>query len=256
MTAAGTFDWYAGYGYQNINDVNSGTSSTASSNWDRQATEDPNNNGLSISNYEIKHRFTSALNWRKAFFGDAFTSAGLFLERRAGRPYSYTFANGTTIFGDPRQASRQRQLFYVPEVNDPNVVYSSPAFQASVNQFIEESELRKYRGKIAPRNAFNSPWVTTMDLRLAQEIPLGVKDLRAVLTLDIENLTNLINSDWGQLSQVPFGYVAPVLDASINAQGQYVYRPVSGQTEAQRARKSLSALPSVWRMQLGFRIEF
>lgn len=256
VTAAGTFDIYTGYGFQDIEDVNPGTSSTASSNWDNLATEDPNNPSLSTSNYEIKHRFTAALNWKKAFFKDAFTSAGLFVERRSGRPYSYTFARGTTIFGDPRQASRQRHLFYVPDVNDPNVVYSTPEFGAAVNAFIEESELRQYRGQIAPRNAFFSPWVTTMDLRLAQEIPLGVKDLRAILTLDIENLTNLINDDWGRLAQVSFPYVAPVLDASINAQGQYVYRPVAGETEPQGSFKSLSALPSVWRVQLGFRIEF
>jgi len=99
--------------------------------------------------------------------------------------------------------------------------------------------------------------VTTADLRLAQEIPLGVKDLRGVLTLDIENLTNLLNSDWGRLEQVSFPYVAPVLDASINSAGQYVYRPISSSDPVpQAAFKSVSALPSVWRIQLGFRIEF
>jgi outer membrane receptor for ferrienterochelin and colicin len=273
-TRAGLIDMYLGYGHQDVQDVNPGTSSTASSNWDNVATADPNNPTLATSNYEIEHRFTLALNWKKAFFRDAYTSAGLFIDRRSGRPYSYTFARNGATFGDPRQSSRQRQLFYVPLENDPLVTYNvaacptaSPgcdlaaataAFQASVNDFVSSAGLDKYRGQIAPRNAFNSPWVTTADLRLAQEIPLGVKDLRAVLTLDIENLANLVNKNWGQLSQVSFPYVAPVLVANINgATNQYVYSPTNTNNPVpQKAFNSVSALPSVWRIQLGFRVEF
>ena len=277
-TKAGYFDLYTGYGHQDVQDVNPGTSSQASSNWDYLATSDPNNPELSTSNYEIAHRLTFALNWKKAFFSDAYTSAGLFLESRSGRPYSYTFGRNSTIFGDPRQSARQRQLFYVPLVDDPNVVYQvtacptgvtctpellaarSAAFEANVNAFIDNSGLSRYRGQIAPRNAFFSPWVTTADLRVAQEIPLGWQDLRAVVTFDIENLTNLLNSDWGRLEQVSFPYVSPVLDAvSINSEGQYVYRPIDqtvADPTAQAPNKSGSALPSVWRIQLGFRIEF
>jgi len=256
-TRAGSIDFYMGYGHQDVSDVNPGTSSTASSNWDNVAVSDPNNPTLATSNYEIEHRFTLAFNWKKAFFSDAYTSAGLFVERRSGRPYSYTFARNGETFGDPRQNSRQRHLLYVPTVDDPLVRYSSPEFEANFNAWLDSSELGRYRGQIAPRNAFNSPWVTTADLRLAQELPLGWKDLRAVLTLDIENLANLINNDWGQLRQVSFNYMAPVLRATIDQQtGQYVYTPTTSDNTPAKAFKSVSALPSVWRIQLGFRIEF
>ena len=256
-TRAGSVDFYMGYGHQDVSDVNPGTSSTASSNWDNVAVSDPNNPTLATSNYEIEHRFTLAFNWKKAFFSDAYTSAGLFIERRSGRPYSYTFARNGETFGDPRQNSRQRHLLYVPLVDDPLVRYSSPEFEANFNDWLDSSELGRYRGQIAPRNAFNSPWVTTADLRLSQEIPLGWKDLRAMLTLDIENLANLINNDWGQLRQVSFNYMAPVLRATIDQQtGQYVYTPTTSDNTPAKAFKSVSALPSVWRIQLGFRIEF
>jgi hypothetical protein len=278
-TNAGLIDLFVGYGHQDVQDVNSGTSSTASSNWDNLATADPNNPTLTTSNYEIEHRFTLALNWKKAFFKDAYTSAGLFIERRSGRPYSYTFLTdlqaipGSNPWGDPRQDSRDRQLFYVPLENDPNVVYSVPAcpesnpgcdlvaasaaFGAAVNGFISGSGLERYRGQIAPRNVFNSPWVSNANLRLAQEIPLGWKDLRAVVTLDVQNILNLINNNWGQLASVGFPYVAPVLAASINAQGQYVYRPVNTNDPVpQKATNSVASLPSVWRIALGVRIEF
>jgi len=252
ITAAGTFDLYAGYGHQDVKDVNPGVSSQARSNWDRLATQDPNDPDLATSNYEIEHRFTLALNWRKAFFKDAFTSAGLFLERRSGRPFSYTFASGTsgTIFGDPRQNSRQRQLFYVPSGED-DVILQDVSWD-DFSAYLDRTGLSNYAGSIAPRNAFNSPWVTTLDLKLAQEIPLGLKDTRAVVTLSIENLANMINRDWGQLRQVSFPYFAPVMDVDIDADtGKYIYKGTP-----RDAVQDVYALPSVWRMQLGVRVEF
>ena len=100
-TGAGRFDAYLGYGHQDVKDVNPGTSSTASSNWDNVAVSDPNNPGLETSNYEIEHRFTGSFAWRKAFFGDYETSIALFGERRSGRPYSYTFGGGSPRLGRP-----------------------------------------------------------------------------------------------------------------------------------------------------------
>ena len=57
-----------------------------------------------------------------------------------------------------------------------------------------------------------SPWVSVLDLRMAQELPIFRKT-RGILTFDIENFANLLNNDWGQLRQVSFPYVAPVVDA-------------------------------------------
>jgi hypothetical protein len=252
----GMFDFYFGYAHQDVTDVNPATSSTALSNWDNVAVSDMNNPGESTSNYEIKHRFPLVLSWRKAFFGDFETNVGLFAERRSGRAFSYTFGSGTTAFGDPRQASRQRQLLYVPlDVNDYQV--EGGLTKDQVENFIASHGLGAYRGQIAPRNAFNSPWVTTVDMKLTQELPMFMKDTRAVLSLEIENLANLLNNDWGQLSQNSFPYVAPVLDARIDAAtNQYVFRPLTGATAPRDAFYTLSALPSVWRMQVGIRVDF
>jgi hypothetical protein len=209
-------------------------------------------------------------------------------ERRSGRPFSYTFGAGTSVFGDPRQASRQRALFYVPtgptdviyqalctsaDVGpDPlnpvvagctsTAVYTSlnaaaAAFGVATEEFIESEGLGRYRGKIVPRNSGRSPWVTTVDMRLAQEIPIFRKT-RAVVSLDIENIANLVNNDWGQISQVSFIYVSPVLDVGgiDAATNRYIYRPRAGSTGPTAPINSLTALNSVWRIQLGLRFEF
>ena len=287
-TRVGRFDAYLGYGFQDIKDVNSGTSSTARSNWDSFAVADPNNPELETSNYEIEHQFKGLFSWRKAFFGDNETSMSVVAERRSGRPFSYTFGAGTSVFGDPRQASRQRALFYVPagptdviyqalctsaDVGpDPlnpvvagctsTAVYTSlnaaaAAFGVATEDFIESEGLGRYRGKIVPRNSGRSPWVTTVDMRLAQEIPVWRK-ARGVVSLDIENIANLVNNDWGQISQVSFIYVSPVLDVGgiDAATNRYIYRPRAGSTGPTAPINSLTALNSVWRIQLGLRFEF
>jgi hypothetical protein len=82
--ASGRFDAYLGYANEDVSDVNPGTSSTASSNWDNVATSDPNDPGLATSNYEMRHRFNGSLGWRKAFFGDYETSLALVAEHRSG----------------------------------------------------------------------------------------------------------------------------------------------------------------------------
>lgn len=285
-TGAGRFDAYLGYGNQDVKDVNPGTSSTASSNWDNVAVSDPNDPGLETSNYEIEHRFNSSIHWTKALFGEYETSIALIGERRSGRPYSYTFGAGSPVWGDPRQAARQRHLFYVPDgdvifegacaaaevgvvagCTDEGVFTSSNAaaaqFAADMDAYIEEQGLEKWRGRIMPRNSHRSPWVTSLDMRFAQELPIFRKT-RGVLTFDIENFTNLLNSDWGQLRQVNFPFFTPVVDASRiesagcpnGAPSCYVYRPRSGTTGPVRPFNAISSLPSIWRMQLGFRIEF
>ncbi len=284
--AAGRFDAFLGYGYQDVKDVNPGTSSTASSNWDNVAVSDPNDPGLETSNYEIEHRLSGSFAWRKAFFGDYETSVALIGERRSGRPYSYTFGSGSTLFGDPRQAARQRQLFYVP---DGDVIFegacaagevgtvagctaegafssasaAAAQFAADMDAYIDDQGLARWRGRIVPRNSHRSPWVSVLDLRFAQELPI-FRRTRGILTFDVENFANLIDNSWGQLRQVSFPYFTPVADAvristtgcPDGAASCYVYRPRSGQTGPVAPFKAVSTLPSVWRLQLGFRIEF
>jgi hypothetical protein len=114
-----------------------------------------------------------------------------------------------------------------------------------------------------PRNSHRSPWTTVLDLRFAQELPIFGKT-RGILTLDIENFANMLNKDWGQVRQVGFPYFTPVVDVDrISTTGCpngavscYVYRPRSGQSGPVAPFEQISSLPSVWRVQLGVRIEF
>ncbi len=137
-----------------------------------------------------------------------------------------------------------------------------------MDAFIQQQGLERYRGMIVPRNSHSSPWVSIFDLRFAQEIP-GFRDMRGTLTVDVENVANLINSDWGQYRAVSFPYVSPTVNARIHTASValpcgggrttgtcYAYRPISGTTPTAPNFSLGNAQTSVWRVQLGFRIEF
>ncbi len=249
-TDIGDINLELSYTWMDVTEVNPGTSSTAQSNWDNVATYDINNPVESTSNYELKHNFVVATEWSKAFWGDYETSITLFGQARTGRPYSYTFAGNSSPLGDPRQGSRQRQLFYVPkDANDVNL--TGGLTWDALNQYIIDNGLDKYRGQIAPRNAFRSPPVATLDMRVTQEIPGLFEDSKGVFSMDIRNLTNLINSSWGRDIQIGFPFVVPVVEATSVAGGKYTY---SGPLRTKN--RTLTARTSVWQIQFGARYEF
>ncbi len=216
---------FGSYTFQNIKDQSPATSSTAGSNYSNGAFVDANNVAYGTSNDEVRHMFKYGVSFDHAFFGDNKTSIALFGETRIGRPFSYTFQDfiGTGTDSNPRSAvfgvtgrssgsgtGGNRYLMYVPLVNDPLVSYSSQDYQNKLNSFIDASGLGKFRGKIAPRNAFNSKWFTRIDLHIAQELPTGLFGSKVQVFADIENFTNFLNKKWGQLREYVFPYNAPV----------------------------------------------
>jgi len=240
----------AGYSYQDVEETHPMTSTTPNSNYDRYVSADPNNASPATSNYETPHRFTLNLSYSKAFFGDYRTRFNLFGQRVQGRGYSYTFV-GDPGFGDALGRSRNRNLLYIPTLDDSKVVFSSDAVKTAFNDFVAANGLEKYRGQIAPRNGFNSSWWTRVDLKVTQELPAFEADHDAEIYFSIMNVGNLLNSDWGVRQQVGFPYVQSIVTATINANGQYVYSNVS-----QPRSQTIEDRSSVWNAAVGIDYRF
>ncbi|WP_417623252.1 TonB-dependent receptor [Paremcibacter congregatus] len=255
-------DFSLSYAYTDANDVNPGTSSTATSNYGKIATADPQNLAEATSNYEIKHRIVARLNYRTEFITDLESRFGLLFTSQSGRPFSYVFnANDNDTFGDS-QYYRNRALFYVP--NNAAEVGLSDADWAKLDSFIQSSGLAEYRGEIAPRNAFNDPWVSRLDFKFSQEIPGIMDGHKGVFTFDIQNLTNLLNKKWGTYRSTSFFYAKSLATADI-VDGGYVYhrdeRKALGDDEdvdfiTIPGETSARTLPSLWKIRIGVRYEF
>ncbi|MCU0235636.1 MAG: carboxypeptidase regulatory-like domain-containing protein [Acidobacteria bacterium] len=246
------------YAYGEAKDVNSGTSSQASSNFVYNPIRfDANDPELTWSNYDVRHRIGAAISYTFNFLKDAPTSIGLFYGARSGRPYSTTYnyydANGDTAAGN--------DLVYVPaSINDVIMVDSSGNVIADqnkawneLNAFIgEDPGLSDYRGKIVPRNASREPWYHGLDARLAQDIPVpGLKDHRLQITLDVVNVLNLLNNEWGKS-----WYVSNQNDTPWTLKGIDAATGKQKVNFAPRAHYVLSQLGSRWQMQLGLRYSF
>jgi len=252
------------YTWQNANDAHSGTSSTASSNYSDYASFDRQNPRTSVSNYQREHEFKLKIDWEKEFFKDFPTKVTMFASRRSGQPFSYTYdysgGRERSLFGIREgRADDEGELFYVPTgASDPNFNATSSfggdaAALADFFAFLDESGLNEYAGGIAPRNEFNSRWYTDVDIRIQQQLPgpLFEDDRdRIVAFLDIENVGNLINDEWGYLEQVRYEYFQPVANVDIQ-NGQYIY---SGFPE--RSEKRITDAASVWQIQVGIKYQF
>ena len=244
-------NWTFAYAYTDSRDVSPMTSSVAFSNFANIAVSDPNNPGLARSNYEIPNRFTLKLGYEHNFFGDYATRFTAFGSVNEGRPYTYTFSDGF-MFGDS-VGFINRHLLYVPTgPSDPNVTYGAGFNQAAFFQFLADSGLSDYAGRIAPRNAFRSSWWTKFDVRIEQEIPGFREDHRGSAYLVIENFGNFLNDDWGVLKQAGFPQYQDIVEASIDSTtGQYVYEDFF---EANPQGRVTSA--STYQIRLGVKYSF
>jgi hypothetical protein len=244
--------WYAkvAYTYGRAYDVNSTTSSQAASNFGfNPVAGNPNIDVLSISDFELRHRFLAVLTYTHAFWKGWDTTIGAIYEGASGHPYSVLYngdANGDGQFSN--------DLVYVPTgPNDPIgakfVGGQNGANFAAYNNYIDNNEfLNKYRGQIAPRNGGRDPWINRLDLHFAQRIP--VKWVWAEFTADILDFTNMLDSNWGQIKRYSaFGTPQPV---TLSTAGVYTYTGIGSKAIVQ----SDQDLDSRWKVQLGIRISF
>jgi len=264
----------ASYTHQNVKDQAPATSSTAGSNYSNGAFVDPNIVSYGTSNDQVEHFFKYSLAYEHAFFGDYKTSIALFGETRSGHPFSYTFQDfggtrssvfGTTGVSSATSTAGNRYLLYVPTgPSDPLVSYNSTATRDAFETFINASGLSKYRGKVAPRNAFKSKWFTRFDLHLSQEVPTGLGDSRVTLFADVENFTNFINKNWGQQREYVFPYNAAVISvkcvaaAGAAAQGcaTYRYSPVNNAATFTAPVDQVYTNQSLYSIRVGARFSF
>ncbi len=262
-TTGSDWSWSMGYTYTHATEVGPLTSSTASSGWGYQYGFNANEEVLTRSRYEIKDRLSGSLNWKHKFFGDYETSVGLVYEGRSGRPFSYVF-NGDAN-GDSRTTN---DLFYVPKgpgdvlfgtLNANGTFTPNAALEKQFFDWLaQHPDLGKYKGGYAPANGFRTGFVNTFDLRLSQQLPGFFKGNKSEIWIDIQNVGNLINKDWGHI--VDYGFYADARVANLQGiyNGKYVYNTLytDQPTVANADADGFNVGVSQWSLQVGFRYEF
>lgn len=251
-----------GYAFTDSNNFRNVGSSTATSNFDLTAAADRQNPAVSTSNFETRHRFTFATNFREEFFDGYDTQLGLFFSAQSGRPFSLTF-DGGGVFADS-SSGNDNALLYIPSgIDDPNLAPTSD-FVAVQNliDFLNDqgpdasgigAACDFEFGQTISRNSCRNDWVFDLDFRFSQEIPgpgslLGVDD-KITLFFDFDNFLNFLDKDANVFRQR--NEFLDLVDVDTDAQGRF---EISGFNPDDQNFIGFSS--SVWRIQLGARYEF
>lgn len=258
--------WFfsSAYTYGQSKDVANGIRNSMESNWQLNQALNPNNPGLTWSNFDIRHRLTGTVAYRLDWSRQWVSRFSLYVQSQSGSPYTFGFVN-TSVQNTAQQVS----LAYIPyrdetsrffqNVYDKNgVLLTTGAQQADAfNAFIDKSSyLSGRRGSFTERNMGRTPWNTTADFRFVQELHLKNGHVIS-LSWDILNLTNLVNKNWGWV------YFSPNTFNSTASVGLTPYIPnrvVGGypQYTFQDPGKpySVDFFNSRWQMQAGIRYTF
>ena len=244
------------YTYGRVKDINSVTSSQARSNVrDLEVGLDVNDPGLSTSDFELRHRVLGELAYRFQYGGRFGTSISLLYDGQAGGPFSWIYRGSNRnlgLSGDVNGDGFDRaDLIYVP--TDRSEVQMSDEDWAAFDAFIEANDdLAEQRGQIVERNSARGPWNDFLDARIAQQITT-LQGQRVEITLDVLNVLNLLNPDWGQVEFVDFQRYGLVGFQGYTADGRQI---LTFDTPDDGDIFETSNLASRWQMQLGVRYTF
>lgn len=252
------------YTYTDARDITGNPGSQAASAWANNfSVRGQNDLDLSFSEYAVPHRVVGAISYRIEYLKALATSISLFYDGANTGRFNYRY---TTDFN---RDGINSDLIYIP--NDPseitftnitsqgNVLFTaqeqSDAFFAYIDQ---DPYLSKNKGSYADRNGALIPWRNRFDLRILQDIftNIGNRKHTLQLSLDVLNVGNLLNSDWG-IIQTPNYSNGGILVPNVAADGTTTFQlaRVGGTFPTQTFRNVLSTA-TTWGMQVGLRYIF
>ncbi len=255
-TFKGGFFTSLAYNYLDSRDVNSIEAEITGDAFQfNPANNNLNDDVLSYSKYGDKHRIIGVVSKKFTYGKDNKWSTTLSAFAEVARGGRFTYIYGGNINNDGRaftENGKNNDLLYVPtekELEQMNFVEGKDAY----NEYIKQDEyLSSIRGQYVQRYAPLSPWRSRVDFKLMQDYNFEWSGRKNTLqfTVDILNIGNMLNSDWGVVQQV--NNIQPVEVKSVNnGIPTYKFNPKLKKTFGYD-----SSLNSRWQMQVGLRYIF
>ena len=194
-------DLMASYTFNQTYSVNEGSSSVAYSNWAGYYCIDPAEPKASHSVFEQPHSVLAVATWNSPRYaaGRMQTHISLTYNGNTGQRYSLTMSDATTdsFNGDKRAGN---SLLYIPTEQELQVMrFKKEEDRAAYGEWIaNDSYAKNHRGQYAERNSNSAVWENHFDLHFAQDFfYLKKKGSKLQLVVDIINVANLLNHNWG-----------------------------------------------------------
>jgi hypothetical protein len=260
------------YNYTNAKDITGNPGSAANSAWSNNySINDPNEQYLSTSQFGVPHRVVANLSYRIEYLKHLATTVSLFYAGSSAGRFAYTYN------GDINRDGVSLDLLYIPEnASEINfapftaggVTFTAEQQRAAYEKLVENTkELKNAKGEYVERNSGVLPWQHRFDFRLLQDIftNIGKRRHSLQLSVDILNVGNFINNDWGLRKELnsgsSFNY-ALLNVASVTPEGVPTFNMISI-TDASNKRvlpetpyRNWFDVRNTWSMQVGLRYIF
>jgi hypothetical protein len=220
---SGRVEATAAYAFSRVRDVQSPTSIFPNEAWaiGRVVAGRHDDLTVGVSSFEVAHRVVMGASVGSPWKGWS-TDASIYYVGESGTVFTYVDSAGVGMGDLNADGSNANDPIYVPmSAFDSSEIRFSPlspssgadntpagqagriaAQQAAFERFIAESAcLRRQRGHIVARNSCRGPWVHAMHASVRQSLPI-MPGHTLSLQVDIFNLLNLLNANWG-LYRVP-----------------------------------------------------
>jgi hypothetical protein len=259
------FGWSAAYAFSRVRDVQTAPSQfSANENWQSGRTLSGRHADLSPtrSSLDVPHRViltaTYAAIWHRWTTDISFYYIG-----ESGLPYTY-LASVSPQKGDLNaDGSNLNDPIYVPrttadstEIRFAGTPSEVASQQVALDAFIDRAPcLRHQRGKVMARNSCRAPWSNTTNASLRQSLPSYGRHTLS-FQLDVFNVLNLINRDWGQVRLVPSGANVGLLEHVSQTVGPVATSQSVFRFDPKLVGLSTANVESAFQLQIGVRYGF
>ena len=172
-----------------------------------QISREANRPNLSYANYVVPDRLVASISYRKEYLKHLGTTISLFYEGSTQGRFSYTYSSDFNRDGQTNDLiyipASPSEITFVPLTVGSGtnaVTYSAQQQSDMFFRYIEQDKyLKAHKGQYAERNGVLMPWRSQVDFKLLQDIftNVGGKRNTLQLSLDIFNLGNFLNKNWG-----------------------------------------------------------
>jgi len=254
------------YAFNNTMDITANPGSQANSAWSGNATaptaigQNQNTPSLSYSQYSTPNRLVGSVAYKFEYFKNFATTISLVYEGYNQGRYNYVYStdiNNDGLSGNDLIFVHKSADIKFTDLKSGSTVIATADEQAKAwDAFVaQDPYLSQNVGKFTQRYAAKMPWLNQFDLAINQDIikNIGKNNHKLQLSVNIINVGNLINSEWGVRQQLTVNNGA-VLKYN-NTTNTYNFNAVNGKLPTTSFTNILNTT-NVWGMQIGARYTF
>lgn len=205
------------YTYSGAEDLTANPGSAAASAWASNPSYiNQNNPSLSYSQFTVPHRVIGALSYQIDYAKHLKTTVSVFYQGSSQGRLDYIYSNDMN--GDGNAAD----LMYIPKdaseiifadikKSDGTVIATAAEQNDAFWKYVEQDKyLSSHKGQYAERYGVVMPWLGRWDVKIMQDVYtyFGKKNPTRhsiQISLDLLNIGNLFNSDWGVYQKQTLG---------------------------------------------------